>query len=116
MDKTGITPRQENIPLTIDAQYVPGFTWTRNPQVRLVKDFGSMVSAGLSLEAPQTIITGGGLSAASSSSTANYNYTYQLLNQHNFVDVTGTTNNSNLPGSLSLDQYPDVVGKAAFDP
>jgi hypothetical protein len=111
MDKTGITPRQENIPLTIDAQYVPGFTWTRNPQVRLVKDFGSTVSAGLSLEAPQTIITGGGLTSASTS-----NYTYQLLNHANFADVTGTTNNSNLPSSLSLDQYPDIVGKAAFDP
>ena len=36
--------------MTIDAQYVPGFTWTRNPQVRLVKDFGSKVSVGLSLK------------------------------------------------------------------
>ena len=111
MNKKGIVPRQENIPLTIDAQYVPGFTWTRNPQVRLVRDFGSMVSAGLSVEAPQAIITGGGLTASSSS-----NYTYQLLNAANFADVTGTTNNSNMPGSLSLDQYPDIVGKVAFDP
>ena len=38
-DKIGIIPRQENIPLTIDAQYVPGFNWTRNPQIRLAKDF-----------------------------------------------------------------------------
>jgi hypothetical protein len=29
LDKTGITPRQEDIPLTIDAQYVVGFDWTR---------------------------------------------------------------------------------------
>jgi len=43
-------------------------------------------------------------------------YSYQLLNHANYADVTGTTNNSNLPSSLSLDQYPDVVGKAAFDP
>ena len=53
MDKTGITPRQENLPMVIDAQYVPGFTWTRNPQVRLVKDFGNKVSVGMSLEAPR---------------------------------------------------------------
>jgi hypothetical protein len=26
-----MTPRQEDIPLTIDGQYVVGFTWTRNP-------------------------------------------------------------------------------------
>lgn len=92
MDKTGITPRQENLPMVIDAQYVPGFTWTRNPQVRLVKDFGSKVSVGLSLEAPQTIIAAGGLTSASTS-----NYTYQLLNHANYADVTGTTNASNLP-------------------
>jgi outer membrane murein-binding lipoprotein Lpp len=111
MDKKGIVPRQENIPLTIDAQYVPGFTWTRNPQVRLVRDFGDMVSAGLSLEAPQAIITGGQLPSGSA-----VNYTYKLANPANFAYVTGTTNNSNLPGSLSLDQYPDIVGKVALDP
>ncbi len=111
MGKKGIVPRQENPPLVIDAQYVPGFTWTRNPQVRLVRDFGSMVSAGLSVEAPQAIITGGGLASGSSG-----NYTYKLANPADFADVTGTANNSNLPGSLSLDQYPDIVGKVAFDP
>jgi hypothetical protein len=29
ISKTGMVPRQENIPLTIDSQYVPGFTWKR---------------------------------------------------------------------------------------
>src|SRR3984893_6243289 len=33
-----MTPRQENIPLVIDGQYVVGFTWTRNPQFRVVQD------------------------------------------------------------------------------
>ena len=111
MNKKGIVPRQENTPLTIDAQYVPGFTWTRNPQVRLVKDFGSMVSAGLSVEAPQAIITGGGLPSGSSA-----NYTYRLFNPANFADVTSTTNNSNMAGSMSLDEYPDIVAKVAVDP
>jgi hypothetical protein len=111
MNKTGIVPRQENTPLTIDAQYVPGFTWTRNPQIRLVKDFGSTVSVGLSVEAPQTIITGGGLASGSAA-----NYTYKLANPANFADVTGTANGSNMPGTLSLDQYPDIVAKVALDP
>jgi hypothetical protein len=111
MNKKGIVPRQEVTPLVIEAQYVPGFTWTRNPQVRLVKDFGSMVSVGLSVEAPQAIITGGGLPSGSSA-----NYTFRLFNPANFADVTSTANNSNMPGSLSLDQYPDIVGKVAVDP
>ena len=40
MNTKGIIPRQEDIPLTIDAQYVPGFIWARQPQLRFVKDFG----------------------------------------------------------------------------
>ncbi len=111
MNKKGIVPRQENIPLTIDVQYVPGFTWTRNPQVRLVRDFGSMVSAGLSVEAPQASITGGGLPSGASA-----NYSFRLFDPANFADVTSTSNNSNMPGSLSLDEYPDIVGKVAIDP
>ena len=111
MNKAGIVPRQENLPLTIDQQFIPGFTWTRNPQVRLVKDFGSIVSAGLSAEAPQAVITGGGLASGSSA-----NYTFRLANPDNFTDVTSTTNGSNMPGSLSLDEYPDIVGKVAIDP
>jgi outer membrane murein-binding lipoprotein Lpp len=35
----GITPRKENIPLTLDSQYVVGFSWTRNAQLRVAKDF-----------------------------------------------------------------------------
>jgi hypothetical protein len=117
MNKAGILPRQENLPLTIDPQYVPGFTWTRNPQIRLVKDFGSKFWAGLSIEAPQAIVTGGGLAAGNGAGFATTsNYTFRLSNPANFADVTSTTNNSNLPGSLTLDEYPDIVGKIAFDP
>ena len=32
MNTKGIVPRQEDIPLTIEAQYVPGFMWARQPQ------------------------------------------------------------------------------------
>jgi hypothetical protein len=35
MFKQDMTPGQELIPLTIDAQYVPGFTWLRNPEARI---------------------------------------------------------------------------------
>jgi len=48
--KDDMTPRQEDIPLTIDAQYVPGFSWTRNLQFRVVQHFGDLYAAGLSLD------------------------------------------------------------------
>lgn len=95
----GIKARSELIPLTIDAQYVVGFNWTRNPQIRIVKSFSPMISAGLSIESPQA------------------------------ANVAGTTpggvviNASNSGGPLlnsgaqySNDIMPDIVGKIAFDP
>ena len=45
MNSKGITPRNEVTPPTIDSQYVPGFVWKRQPQIRLVKDFGKRVVA-----------------------------------------------------------------------
>lgn len=47
------------MPLTIDAQYVAGFNWTRNPQLRVVEDFSKAFSLGLSLESPQTVTSNG---------------------------------------------------------
>ena len=52
-----IMPRQEDIPLTINAQYVPGFV-ERTPQIRLVKDIDKNVSAAISAENPATTIAG----------------------------------------------------------
>ena len=54
-----MTPRKENIPLTIDGQYAVGFTWTRNPQFRVVQHFGDLYAAGLSLESPQAVVFSG---------------------------------------------------------
>ena len=51
MYRVGLVPRQENVPLTIDAQYVVGFNWARQPQFRVAKDFDDhKIWAGLSLE------------------------------------------------------------------
>lgn len=99
LNKAGIQPRQEQIPLTIDAQYVPGFTWTRNPQLRVVKDFGKTVWLGLSVESPQASIAG-------------------------TVPANTTAFNPSGPGGLlnpvgvnySTDNAPDLVAKLAFDP
>lgn len=94
-----MTPRQEDVPLTIDAQYVPGFTWTRNPQFRAVKDIGRTASVGLSLESPQAIIFSG----------------------PNAPLVPTTFNNSGGPNlnslaTYSMDIVPDVVAKLAVEP
>jgi hypothetical protein len=58
MFKSDMTPGQENIPLTIDGQYVPGFTWLRNPEFRIVQHLGP-VSVGVAAESPQAVIFSG---------------------------------------------------------
>ena len=109
LNRVGITPRQENVPLTIDAQYVVGFNWARQWQVRFVKDWDRKVWAGISFEEPQTV----------------YNVTTQNVAGSNDIGgvVGGTVNYQNAGGSLlnstsnySDDIAPDVVGKLAFDP
>lgn len=75
LDKTGINARTEALPLSIDAQYVAGFSWARQPQLRVVKSFdnGTFWLAG-SVESPQTnYYTGPNGLAPSSLGTLNIN-------------------------------------------
>jgi hypothetical protein len=96
----GIMPRQEQIPLTIDAQYVEGFNWLRVPQFRIVEDFGGGLWAGVSAESPQAV-TSGGVTAPSG------------INYNNSGDSTGLLNNST---TYTNDYIPDFDGKIAFEP
>jgi len=93
-----LDPRKEQIPLTIDAQYVVGFNWTRNAQLRFVKLLGNSASWALSLESPQAGFTG---STPSTTVTTNPGVGGGLL---------PSTNN------YSLDFAPDIISKFAFDP
>jgi len=103
MSKIGMVPRQEDVPLTIDAQYVPGFVWTRNPQLRFVKGFDNdLVDVGLSFENPQASYFTGGNGTGSLSGTVLANNT-----------GGGTYNPST---TYSDDIAPDVVLKATLDP
>ncbi len=103
LNKAGIVPRQEVLPLVIDAQYVPGFTWKRTPQFRVATDFDDhKVWLAASVENPQT------------------NF---YLGPNGAGTFRGTVNSTNPGGSnfapnvnYSLDAAPDVVLKAAWDP
>ncbi len=112
-NQVGITPRKENIPLTIDASYVDGFNYTRNWQVRLVKDFGPSVSLGVSVENPASII-------AASTATAPAG-TGGAFSSGGIVN--GVVTNFSNPGgsflsgaSITTNEAPDIIEKAAFDP
>ena len=114
MNTKGITPRQEDIPLTIDAQYVPGFVWTRQPQIRVVKDFDKTLWFALSAENPATTIGGtapvlpdGGV----------------IVNGVAGIPLPGFPQTGVVGGSLfntlngiNLSQMPDIIGKVAWEP
>lgn len=100
LNKKGIVARQENIPMDIDAQYVPGFNWTRNPQLRMVQDlYKDQVTAGLSLESPQAVIFNGPNNPSGSPT---------------FNNGGGSLNAST--STYSTDLAPDMIAKLAFDP
>ena len=93
-----LKPRAEQIPLTIDAQYVVGFNWTRNAQLRFVKLIGDSAAFGVSFESPQAAFTG---STPSTTVTTEPGVGGGLL---------PSTNN------YSIDFAPDTIAKFAFDP
>ena len=106
MDKKGIgyMPSAYNIPMQIDAQYIPGFTWSRQPQFRIAKSFDNeKLWVAASIENPQTVYYNGPNGA--------------------FPSTLGTINDSNPGGSnfastvnYSTEVAPDVILKAAADP
>ncbi len=102
-NKVGMQPRQENIPLTIDAQYVVGFNWTRNMQFRFTKDFDDQKYwIGLSLESPQTNFYVGPNGTGVPGGTVNYSNPGGSL----FYSGTG----------YSTNYLPDMIVKATADP
>jgi hypothetical protein len=97
MNTKGITPRNELTPPQIDAQYVPGFVWTRQPQVRLTGDFADhRLWIAISAENPQTTFVG----------SVPSNITQNLPSAGSGFDAAN---------SLSLNHVPDFVGKVAYE-
>ena len=103
MNREGIVPLQEDVPLTIDAQYVPGFVWTRQPQVRLAKDFlDRKLWIAASLENPQTSYYTGPNGNAVVGGTANF--------QNPGIGILATG------GNFTTEVAPDIIVKASYDP
>lgn len=98
MTSNGISPRSEQSPATIDAQYVPGFVWARQPQVRITKDFDKELWFSVSAENPQTTF-GNTTTATGVTATTTQAPTSQYYSGTNY----------------SLNSIPDFIGKAAWE-
>ncbi len=111
-NRKGIANRGEVPPLVIDPQYSVGFTWARQPGLRVVKSFNhDKFALGFSVEAPQTTIGGRGFSTFTPA-TGNPSQNFWLNapgasgGLYNAFDATGYTTN----------KAPDIIFKAALDP
>ena len=113
MYRQGLLPRQENVPLTIDAQYVVGFDWARQPELRIVKDFDDhRLWAGLSLKSTRQTTFGSSAGpncltgAAASTGTGGGSLEYTQCGGSNVNTIQAYS-----------DSYaPDVIAKIAADP
>lgn len=97
----GILPRKEQIPLTIDAQYVPGFNWTRTPQIRVTKDLGQGLWAAASLENPQSVLPPSPFTVPTG------------INLNNNGDAAGLNNSTT---TYSNSEAPDLLAKLVWEP
>jgi hypothetical protein len=97
MNTKGITPRNELTPPQIDAQYVPGFVWSRQPQVRLTGDF---LDHHLWLA----------VSAENAATT-----TYGTIPTAVITATSPAGSGFDSANTLSLNGTPDFVGKAAYE-
>jgi hypothetical protein len=114
MQGKGISPRNEVIPATIDAQYVAGFTWTRQPGFRLTYNYGPDFWAAVSAEQPQTTGCPGAPTFPPSTG---------IVSATGFAGVSAICDQQSAGGGLlnqfttySINHIPDVIGKVAWEP
>jgi len=107
--KKGLDNRTEALPMTIDAQYAVGFSWTRQFGFRVTKNFGNKVWLGASVENAQPLFS------ARCSNTPN---STSCSIPANFVLGNIGTGGGlyNATATYGFNQTPDFVVKMAFEP
>ena len=97
--KVSTNNRTENLPMTVDAAYHVGFSWERQPGIRLQQKFGGIYTVAGSVEQAQIIY---------SATNANANF---------FVGNAGTSGGLYNPtANYSNNVAPDVIVKFTADP
>ena len=125
LNSKGITPRNEVTPPSIDAGYVPGFEYTRAPQIRITKDFDKKLWLSLEAEASATEGVNNGLcgnvvsnNSTAATTTTGIAATPALGIAGGNCLAVGTGGNFGQQGDqtqYSLNKVPDVIGKVAYE-
>jgi hypothetical protein len=106
--RKAIDLRQEMVPLTIDAQYVPGYNWARQWSFRVTKNIHKNMWAALAVENPETSLNVTNPPAG----------VFGFNNSPNATSPGSALTLSNTPGAngVSTDLAPDLIGKLVFEP
>jgi hypothetical protein len=112
-----VLPRKEQLPLTIDSGYVPGFVYTRQPQVRVVKDLPDGFAVAASLETPQTLWAfNSGTAGKATSSVTTMPAGIGALSGATLDLSNAGSGGLNTTANYSIDSVPDIIVKASSDP
>ncbi len=125
LNSKGITPRNEVTPPTIDSGYLPGFEYTRAPQIRITKDFANKLWISLEAEASASEGINNGLcgnvvsnSSTAAATTGGIAAVPALGIAGGNCLAVGTGGNFGQQGDqtqYSLNKVPDVIGKVAYE-
>jgi hypothetical protein len=112
-NRVGILNSTENVPLTIDAQYIAGFNWKRQPAIRYVEDVGKIGWFAVAVEAPQTGFASNGAAPGFTAANGFVVPTGLAVNPNNLCNNSGLLDSST---QCSQNVAPDVIEKIALDP
>lgn len=120
LNSVGIRPDTSLQPPTIDAQYLPGYNWARQPGFRITKDFNKQFWASLGVESGATTIAGpGGAFAPVPGGILVNNGVFGPVGNVALYPATaapavggGLFNSLN---NYTYNRLPDVIGKLAWD-
>lgn len=113
--KQGMTPRTEATPLTIDPNYVPGFSWERQYGFRVVKEIvPKQAWVGISAENPETLNLGG--TVPGNLLLGSYGTNGGTYNGGGTYTISGNVAAVGAAANYSFNLAPDMIAKLAFEP
>ena len=117
-DRRGTDARTEIQPNTVDSQYLVGYSWTRQPEIRVQQRFGDYKTGAFTIaaSAEQAQIT----NFTASNITATDFYFGGVGQNGGLYNAAGNVGNLNTAGTGAITTYannvaPDVIVKAAYD-
>ena len=101
--------RTEKLPNTVDSQYMVGFSWARQPAIRVQQQFGDLKTGALTLAASLEEAQITNFTAASATTGA--------VPSNFFFSGTGVNGGlyNAFNGTYANNVAPDVIAKAAYD-